>query len=372
MAFDFPDRWSAEKIDVIDATDSIGKIFKLSNVSYKTGVESETIHFPGKTFIAFSELWIWHYLYDNLAQFEYLKTQIPDLKMRMFCPTSFSGGTIDSFLEECKRMNFHVLSDTELDVQPHKYLVDTFKIFVDQEDIFDIYSKNMTFDEVYFVIDQQRLFNTVLAEYNERFWFGVRHAYWIKDDYEGVAHRTRDLFMDSWWREIGILSMREKLLKELNKINTQTPKKIFLSRKDANERYAKTLNPAVVAIHDRVIKKETDDLIEDYFIQKGYTPVLLEGMGYLEQLKYFQNADSIAGLIGSSFCQTLVCDPKCCVSEILINKRYDFTYRFISDNVGYKLARLDLRKIVDEPDKIIEQLEKHYGYTQVIEKFKNG
>lgn len=372
MPFDFPERWSAGKIDVIDATDSLGKIFKLSNVSYNINPEQKTIHFPGKTFIAYSELWIWHYLYDNIAQFEYLKTQIPDVKMRMFCPTSFSGGTIENFLEEAKRMNFHTLSETELDKQPHKYLEDTFKIFVDQEDIFDIYTYNMTFDEVYFVIDQQRLFSTVLQNYNERFWFGVSHAYWLKNDFEKNSHTTRDLFMDSWWREIGILAMRERLIAELNKINIETPKKIFLSRKDANKRYKETLNPAVVPIHDRLIKEEIDDLIENYFIDKGYKPIILEGMGYLEQLKYFQNATSIAGIIGSSLCQTLVCDPKCCVSEILINKRYEFSYKFISENVGYKLARLDLRRINEEPEKIVNQLDKHYGYIQNIERFKNG
>jgi len=34
MPFEFPDRWKAEKIEMLDTTDSLGKIFKLSNVTY--------------------------------------------------------------------------------------------------------------------------------------------------------------------------------------------------------------------------------------------------------------------------------------------------------------------------------------------------
>ena len=68
------DSWSVGKIEEIDATDSIGKIFKLSDVKYINNPNEETIHYPGKTFMGTATLYIWHYLYETIAQFEYLKT----------------------------------------------------------------------------------------------------------------------------------------------------------------------------------------------------------------------------------------------------------------------------------------------------------
>jgi hypothetical protein len=370
MPFEFPDRWKAEKIEMLDTTDSLGKIFKLSNVTYFDKDDMETVHIPGKTFIAFSEFYIWHYLYDNLAQFEYLKTQIPDLNMLMFCPTSSNGGTIEEFLEDMQYLDFHNRSAEKLDPQPHKYLEDTFKIFVNQKEIHNIYKNNLKFDEVYFVNDQQRLFQKQLSELNTQFWFGVPHAFWILQNYESKAHRTRPIFDDTWWRQLGIMQMRKKLLQHLNEIDTKTPENIFLSRKDANKRYERTVKASILKIHDRVVDLEIDNMIEDFFVSKGYTPINLEGMGYLEQTKYFQNAKSIAGLVGSGFCQTLVCNPNAVVTEIMVNKRYNFTYRFIAEHVGFVLKQLDLRQLDEDKEKIAIVLEKAYGHIESLKRSK--
>ena len=371
MTFSHPDRWSADNLEFLESSDSFGKVFKLSNVKYFDKDNSTTVHYPGKTFIAFAEAYIWHYLYDNLAQFEYLKTQVSDLKMVMFCPTSSEGGTIQEFLEDMKYLNFHNRSNEKTEIETHKYLEDTFNIFVNQENISNLYKNNMTFEEVYFVRDQQSLFVDTLSKNMIKFWFGVPYAYWIKPNYEANAHMTRDIFDETWWRQIGLMKMRQKLLLELNKNNIKTPEKIFISRKDANLRYQKSINPAIVKIHDRMVNVEVDSMIEDFFVSRGYHPLTLEGMSYLEQTKYFQNAKSIAGIIGSGFCQTLVCNPNAVVTEIMLNKRYNFTYKFISSEVGFNLNQIDLRKISEDKEKISMVLEKKYQYIESLLKIKD-
>jgi len=162
--------------------------------------------------------------------------------------------------------------------------------------------------------------------------------------------------------------MRNIFLKKLKDVNIETPKKIFLSRKDANERYKeKGLGPSF----DRYCSDEINEVIEEFFISKGYHSIILEGMGYLEQLNYFKNATHIAGVIGSSFCQTLVCNPSAIVSQIMVNKRYDFTYQFISEMAGYYLNDIDLRSVYPDLNKIKLILETKYGFIEALDRSRN-
>jgi hypothetical protein len=369
MTYQFPDRWKAESVEVIDTPDSFGKIFKLSNVSYTNKSHTETIHVPGKTFIGLADFYIWHFLYDSIAQFCYLKTQIKDINLFFIAPAVVEPGTKDDFLDQMKYISFHAKSDTIKEPQPHKYFEDIFEIFVTQEHIYNLDSVNFTFEEVYFVYDNVRYFNRVPELLHAgKHWFNIPYAYWINNSWESRAHITRGVFPETWWRSIGILEMRNIFLKKLKDVKTETPKKIFLSRKDANGRYKERgLSPTF----DRYCSDEVDSTVEDFFVSRGYHPIVLEGMGYLEQLNYFKNATHIAGIVGSSFCQTLVCNPSAIVSQIMVNRKYDFTYQFISEMVGYHLNDIDLRSVYPVIDKIKLILEKKYGFIESVHRSKN-
>jgi hypothetical protein len=369
MSYQFPERWKAESVEVIDTSESFGKIFKLSNVSYTDKSHKETIHVPGKTFIGLADAYIWHFLYDSIAQLCYLKTKINDLNAFFISPAAMINGTKNEFLEQNKYMSFHIKSDTIRKIQPHKYFEDLFEIFVTQENMYNLESCNFTFEEVYFVYDNVRYFNRIQDLLSTgRHWFGVPYAYWINSSWESRAHITRAIFPETWWRSIGILEMRNIFLKKLKDVNIETPKKIFLSRKDANERYKeKGLGPSF----DRYCSDEINEVIEEFFISKGYHSIILEGMGYLEQLNYFKNATHIAGVIGSSFCQTLVCNPSAIVSQIMVNKRYDFTYQFISEMAGYYLNDIDLRSVYPDLNKIKLILETKYGFIEALDRSRN-
>lgn len=366
MTYSSPERWKAESVEVIDTPDSFGKIFKLSNVSYTRPGHTETVHIPGKTFIGQADFYIWHFLYDSIAQFCYLKNQIKDLKHFAISPNIVESGTKEQFLDQIQYLSFHEKSDTIRDPQPHKYFEDMLDIFFTQDMIYNLETVNFTFEEVYFVYDNLRYFiriNELLK--TGRHWFGVPYAYWINTSWESRAHVTRGVFPENWWRSIGILEMRKIFLEKMKESPVETPKKIFLSRKDANGRYKQR---GMNATFDRYCSDEIDNLIEDFFVSKGYFPIILEGMGYIEQLHYFKNATHIAGMVGSAFCQTSVCNPSAIVSQIMVNKKYDFTYKFISELVGYHLQDIDLRSIYPDTDKIKMILEKHYGFIESLDR----
>jgi len=363
--------WSVEKIEEIDATDSIGKIFKLSGVKYTNNPNEETIHYPGKTFMGTATLYIWHYLYETIAQFEYLKTQIPDLNMVMFSETGHTDITIEEFLNAMKEQNFYNKKGVNYFPEPHKYFEDTFKVYVNQKYINNFRTTNVSFDEIYFTFDQKKAFVDIMQKGIGKFWFGLPHAYWIKPNFETFTKNTRDYFYEIWWRDLGLMCMRNTWLKELKNDESTTPKKILISRKDANLRYKENTIDAILPLHDRLIDEDLNNMVEDYFVANGYTSITLEGMGYLEQLRYFKNAESIVAIIGSGLCQTFICDHDVNVTEILLNKRYNFSYEFIAENVGFKLCRLDLRKFSEDKEKVQNSLEAHLGYLKSLEALKN-
>lgn len=366
MDYKYEERWTADSIEEIECKESIGKIFKLSNVSYFCDESFETIYFPGKTYIATAELYLWHYLYDNIAQFEYLKTQIPDLKMQMLSPVGFDGGPVEEFLKESRKMDFGVMHSEPIDPPPHKYFEDTFKVFVDQKNITNINKSNLKFEEVYLAFDSGKYFVNIFKQHQDKFWFGVYHAYWTDKFFEQTSYKNRDLFNETWWRDIGIISMRNKLIKEIDKNKINTPKKIFISRKDSDKRYNSNKKS------NRYVENQIGDSVEEYFVSQGYESISFEGMAYFEQLQYFRNATHIAGVVGSGFCQTIVCKPETFVTTIFLNKKYFFSYQFISRLIPYKLIELDLRRVGDDFEKIKVYLKKHIGYLKNIEDLNNA
>jgi capsular polysaccharide biosynthesis protein len=162
--------------------------------------------------------------------------------------------------------------------------------------------------------------------------------------------------------------MRSLFLKELESYPVTPHKKIFISRRDADERYRKQiLEQEKLSSFFRYVDPEINDKIEDYYISRGYYPVNFEGMSYLDQLNYIKNATHVAGLIGSGFTSLFVAKQGCIVTEILVNKKYNFTYKFLADLVPFKFNRLDLRLLVGAPEKFEEVFKLKTRYIDSLE-----
>lgn len=77
-------------------------------------------------------------------------------------------------------------------------------------------------------------------------------------------------------------------------------KKVFLSRRNYGDR-----------------KVVSEDLLEQYFQDKGYGIVFLENYTPTQQLELMQRSEYIAGMVGSAFLNTIMCGPD---NNILILK----------------------------------------------------
>lgn len=376
--------WKTEKAEALSVPESYGKIFKLTNVSYTPKNFIHEVHIPGKTYIAEAEHFIHHYLYDNLAQYLYLKKHIPDLKYYTFLPKEYDEDlqrfpgprTSKEFLDQVKITNFHGGINKNLgDKYPHKYHEDIFDLFVTQEELYSYVYTKVTFDEVYFVYDRKRYWhnNSKLLNLGMQD-FGVHYVYWYPEDkWEINSDNWRKIFYERWWQELGQMELRKLVLDKIKDYPTDTPKKIFISRSDALKRYSVKADSLLLRYHT----PEINDVFEEKFKESGYTILELEGMGYLEQVNYFKNADHVAGIMGSGFCQTLFCDPTATILQIAINPKFTFDYGFAADPIGVKIKRLNLTSLMNNhsniqirKDKVLEAIDKHISYCNVFSEVK--
>ena len=356
--------WQIGAVEVIDVPESFGKIFKLTDVTLTCPKkDAETVHIKGKQYIAWSFYYIWHYMYDVLVQYFYLKKHIKDLNFWTFIPHELEDGTKEDFFRQLKRIAFHNKSDKDLDPYPHKYFEDIINIIATQDYFYTTNNHNLIFDEVYLCFDANKVWTTdPKMRSTGRQWFGVNNTYWFPENWEEKAHRYRVVFNETWWRDIGMLEMKKLFLEKIKDYPTDTPKKLFISRKDSLARHSLLADKTAARRHPMAL----EETVEKCFVDAGYTLVTLEGMGYLEQINLFRNATHISGVVGSGFCQTFMCGPNVIVAPIYVNNNYDFSYDFIAKNMGAKLVQIDIRPIMGNKQKIEECLNKHINYMDMF------
>lgn len=132
---------------------------------------------------------------------------------------------------------------------------------------------------------------------------------------EQVSIKTKNLVMSEPMRSGGLVPhpmIRESLdvLKKHYFKNGEYPKKIYISRRDTNNR--KILNEA---------------LIEEAFINRGYQVITLAGLSLSEQVNYFAHAKKIVGPHGAGLTNICFSEPDTKVLEIQFPNHLNWCYR---------------------------------------------
>lgn len=119
--------------------------------------------------------------------------------------------------------------------------------------------------------------------------------------------------------------------KELRKFFTKymiedqsKPKKIFVTRKDANSAIEK--NEREADFNDRYESHEFLTALEDYFIEEGYTIISLSGMSLFEQISYFYNAEEIAGSPGTNLCNLIYSKQDISLTQVIHFGEHVYSY----------------------------------------------
>jgi len=102
--------------------------------------------------------------------------------------------------------------------------------------------------------------------------------------------------------------LKEKFLLNINPVNKNFPKKIFIDRTDPKSNSSKV----------RSIINESE--IKDFLLEENFTLVRLHDLPFMDQVHYFNNADCVIGLHGGGFANLSFCRPGTKVIEFRMEK----------------------------------------------------
>lgn len=363
-----------ESFEVIEVDESNLNIIKLNNVMLFSPPDNidvkDPISIKGKTFLSLFHYHYHHFVIDTVAQYEYIKKYVPDLNIEFMIRESSHdwsngmplGNNPDLFKKYLKNKHFSTTRDVvDVGVEQHKYFEGIFDMYNIGSDklVYSEYNDQIIFEEVYFLVDDFEFFSIdALKEVG----LTEKQIPWLSDEWIRSSGST---LFESWgkmqWEKAGVAAASLFIKPMLVKDNA-SPKKIYISRKLANKRYLeekKRMDSGYVDlnIESRVFNEE--DTIESFFIKNGYTPVILEGMSFLDQMNLFYNATHVAGLSGSGFINMIACQTSAKILEIRALKSFHYWYNDYGVALGLNHTTIDLRGHEELNLDIMECLERY-------------
>lgn len=327
--------WSCDSIEEIPVEEYgsvvtprvTNSIYRIKNLKVSGTSDAPTKRISGKRFIASYNIHYWHFLHDDLAQFEAVKKHVPDVSIVFVDAWNIFSTDKDPEAGFTDRVDGQFV-----------YMKDLCPIYRVEDDYFNWNTQNLIFDEVYLILNVNQhvpseffISNGIVPPWHGDEGGEVWHAY-------NINWEVRDIYMFE-----GLRILREKFLPRLTK-NESLPKKLFISRKDVNRRLNeyKELDP--IGYETRISERLfDDDVIENIFKELGYEPIQLENYGFFEQMQMFYNCTHVAGTVGSGFAGMLVTDPGATLYEIHVKPAYWFTYEYICVTFGHSWKLVDLR-----------------------------
>ena len=152
----------------------------------------------------------------------------------------------------------------------------------------------------------------------------VDHPYVIKNDPTIEIQNIPDWIL-SYLRKIFLENFKRNNIKE-------TPKKIYIDRKDAKSNHA----------HLRKIINE--DEVKNFFTKNGFSIVTLSKLSFLDQINLFNNATHIAGLHGAGFSNCIFCKKEIFVLEIQSNTAGPM-FKNLSMKIGLNYQNISVEPI---------------------------
>jgi hypothetical protein len=165
--------------------------------------------------------------------------------------------------------------------------------------------------------------------------------------FDQFKHHNNDLVRDFF---------KDMLIKDLS-----MPSKIYISRREVSKYLHDNKDLENIS---RYNPKYVEDALEDYFKESGYTIINLSGMSIRDQIKYFYNAEHVAGLLGAGIWNGIFSDNGCKFFVIRthawFNHEYDIDINSVID-AEYKLVDIFDRLNYNEVYQEVSSLHKSYN-----------
>lgn len=320
--------WSAKSIQKLN-----DNLYRFIGLSFINNPEEEVITLSGKKYLGAYNNFYWHFIHEDLSNYEGLKLAIPDIDLVL----------IDLFdvMQDNKNMHEHNKSKF-----PY---IDFFLDMYPQDVYLNRQKSNVYFEEAYYVLCTGDLFPE--QDLFEQHGLAPRSIY--KNDGFGEWY-------DSTWltrTPYGVpgLNVLTEKVKTIVEKDESLPKKIFITRKDVNKRLADLINNPD---YDHLISERyfDDSLLEKYFTNRGYVSVALEEFDYTKQLQYFMNATHVAGVVGAGFSKLFVADPGTELIELHAIPIYGFDYGYFKQIRDINYRPIDLRVLSESRAMTFEEM----------------
>lgn len=359
----------AGQIEAISVAELDVPIYKITDLRITNEQSSDAAdHVFQKVFLFQFDYYLFHQLHEVAGQFEVLKRSMPDVKI-MFVQQQVDhhfgfSETVNNvkFFDVISNIGYGIMDPDTAGLNTHKYfegLVDLYKVDAISEGVYNLKEGNYNFSEVYFFFEGAiPLFserpNGILSHNTDLLQKHGHTPYWQNTDYMQIyldkGHRYYS------WHTPAMELYRDRVNSRIE-LNNDYPKKIYISRKDVKARYESLVagQPDPTFFKSRLYDESV--FLEPYFEEKGYTIVTFQGMPLLEQLTYIKNANKIAGLVGSSFCNIVACQPKAVTYEIHIWPDYYIDYTYLAKIAGATNVRVQLQNCNNDPGEMRRRLD---------------
>ncbi len=288
----------------------------------------------------------YHMLYDKVGQFEALKKMVPGIRPLFFTNLTQS---IESTLQ------FHLGAAPLRDIikiynikqEDILYLSDYEKVIVDSCWYVTYYSNNGVVRQL------PHNDNFVLGEdarnspngYVYQATMGLRDL--IRPSVEYSSDYPKKIYISRSKAFSEVLNAKE-FFETVDLDNMSTDEQKLFSHYVGT--YGGSFEECQKILASRSMDMENNQKIEQMFIDLGYTVIFTEGMGVLEQAKYFLNATHIAAFKGTGLSNVAFVQKNAKIFIMNNNNIYDHYYKDISKFVADKVYEFPEQKVLNEED----------------------
>jgi beta-phosphoglucomutase-like phosphatase (HAD superfamily) len=290
-----------------------------------------------------------HFMLEHLPKILFLKEKDPNFKLLLFADEKKNENGIFIGLNGQPEDD-----EREGDGSSFKFWLDILKIDYECFNVEDLAWFNFNFDSAYVFYENSFVVSEGESDMYDKVMLNGSPVYHNKIEYHPSITLDRgkmstDLATINWSRPRIIKEVESRL-----EISDQN-KKIYISRRN-------------------YIRKHPNDIeIEEYFVSKGYTPVFMEDLNPLEQIKIIRESSDVVCYLGSSIVNLYYAKPETNVTILtLIDPNNPL---FVTQMKQYYPAILENNKInvsiIDVPDNIQGNISLSESIKMIMEK-NNG
>lgn len=310
--------WSADSIEKIS-----DQLYKITNLKWSAS-PADPIRVEGSSYLATYNLHYWHFIHEDLANFEGLKQQIPELTLRLF---DIHGAINPDTMELHEEV-----------VDKASYL--PFFLEMYPQDLVLTRDVNVIFDVVYVGM-------TTCDLYADGDLFAAHHMHpaFIPGNQGFPEWSSSEWPHGAGYALHGLRSLSKKVRDSVSSEQVDN-RKFFITRKDVNARLKQLIGDPD---NEHLVKTRyyEDEFLWDLFKSRGYEIVCLEELSYKDEVRLFMSASHVAGPTGAGLVNLYLSNPGTKLIELMLIPDFDWTYIHFQKSLGMDYVKIDLRPYSD-------------------------